>query len=231
MMRGPIGWIVGAVIGGGIGAAIWAAIAYFTGFEVGYIAVLVGALAGLGTNLLGQDEGIVPGIIAAAAAILAVAIGKYAAVDLGINQAMTEIAAETTWGPDDGIAAIADGIIEQREAAGQTINWPEPEPYDDTYDDTAATDDESWDNYSIADDYPEDVWAEAAAGYDRMPHADQQQWIEFAKRNYESNLASFSQDVKGVAFAESFSLFDLLWLALAVGAAFKLGSSGVTDDE
>ncbi len=39
------------LVGGLIGAAIWAALIYFTGVEIGYVAILVGACAGIGVRL------------------------------------------------------------------------------------------------------------------------------------------------------------------------------------
>ena len=138
------------------------------------------------------------------------------------------MSAEVTLGPDDAIAALADGIVEQRESAGQTVEWPEPEPYDEDSD----ADDASWDDdYNIADAYPADIWQEASASYDRMPQGDRQQWIDFAQREYEQGMTEFSDAIKSEEFSNSFSLFDILWLVLAVGAAFQLGSSGLGDDE
>ncbi len=216
-MRGPIGWIIGALIGATIGAAIWAAIAYFTGYEVGYIAILVGALAGIGTHVLGQDEGPVPGVLAAAAAILAIAVGKYAVISISVDEAFGP-SGDLRWTADDGIAAVADSYIAERESRGETIEWPE------------LGEDHDWENASAGDTYPADIWKQASEGWDRMPASDQQRWIDHAKYEHENMMREVGESVKSDAFAESFSPFDLLWLALAVGAAFKLGS-GFGDDE
>jgi hypothetical protein len=72
--------LVGAAIGGGIGAAIWAAIAYFTGFEVGYVAWAVGGLTGAGCSIGARGyAGNMSGLVAAATALVAIALGKYIA--------------------------------------------------------------------------------------------------------------------------------------------------------
>ena len=48
-----IGGLIGALIGGGI----WAAIALITDYEVGYVAIGIGFLAGGGVVLLGKRRG------------------------------------------------------------------------------------------------------------------------------------------------------------------------------
>ena len=210
-MRGPIGWITGALIGGTLGAAIWAAIGHFTGYEVGWIAWLVGVLVGLGTAVLGKEGGMLPGIIAAIVAILAVGIGKFAVVNLAVDGAFAQI--DTSATDQDAISLLADDIVEKREAAGQTIDWPDT------------------DSEAISDSYPADIWQEALASWNRMPPADQQAWIDHAQYQYRTNLQAYTEDVKAEVFSESFTPFDLLWLLLAVASAFKLGSGMGGDDE
>jgi len=69
--------IIGGLIGALIGGAIWGAIAIFTKYQVGYVALLVGFLAGGGVLLLGRKRGVPYQLIAVVMAILGLAIGKY----------------------------------------------------------------------------------------------------------------------------------------------------------
>jgi hypothetical protein len=86
LMLGVIGGAVGAVIGG----AIWAAIAIATDFEVGYVAVLVGFLAGAGVRW-GAGRGAGLRLLAAVLAIGGMLAAKYfmlayAVIELGHEQ-------------------------------------------------------------------------------------------------------------------------------------------------
>ena len=66
------------VIGGLIGAAIWGAIIGITEYEVGYVAILVGFLAGLGVRVGASDwdYGWWPAVTACCIAVLSVIAGK-----------------------------------------------------------------------------------------------------------------------------------------------------------
>lgn len=73
-VMGLIGGFVGAVIAG----LIWAAIAIITDYEVGYVAIGVGALAGWGVMLATKRrKGLPYQIIAVITGILGILIGKY----------------------------------------------------------------------------------------------------------------------------------------------------------
>jgi len=73
-----VGWILGGLIGGGIGAAIWAAIGHFGGIEIGWMALGVGALTGIGLHVGGQAYGDArSGWIAVAIAIFSIVLGRF----------------------------------------------------------------------------------------------------------------------------------------------------------
>jgi len=69
--------VVGAVVGAGIGAGVWFAIGYATNYELGIIAIVVGALAGWGALLLGKMHSPALGL-AAAAGVAGIFLGSYA---------------------------------------------------------------------------------------------------------------------------------------------------------
>jgi hypothetical protein len=69
---------VGGLVGAFLGAAVWAGIAIITDFEVGYVAILVGFLAGLGVKLAaGKKRSQGMQIMAAALSIVGLLIAKY----------------------------------------------------------------------------------------------------------------------------------------------------------
>jgi hypothetical protein len=69
-----LGGLIAAVIGG----VVWGAIAIWTGYEIGYVAWGVGLLCGLGVVMLSQGKRGMPlQVIAVAASVLGIVIGKY----------------------------------------------------------------------------------------------------------------------------------------------------------
>lgn len=68
----------GGLLGALAGAAVWAAIAVATNFEVGYVAVLVGFLAGYGVKLGARDKrgGGLP-VLAAGLSVVGLVAAKY----------------------------------------------------------------------------------------------------------------------------------------------------------
>jgi hypothetical protein len=69
--------VIGALIGGLIGAVLWAASVYLTGYEIRYVAIGVGALAGLGSRTLGGGRDYHLGLFASACAFAAILVGVY----------------------------------------------------------------------------------------------------------------------------------------------------------
>jgi hypothetical protein len=71
--------IIGGSIGGFIGAVLWASITYFAEYQIGWLAVGVGFLVGLGVRKLGKgvdkEFGVVGGIIA----LISVVLGNFLA--------------------------------------------------------------------------------------------------------------------------------------------------------
>jgi len=74
----PLG-AAGSLVGGLLGAAVWAGIALGTDYEIGYVAVLVGFLAGKGATLAtGGGHGQLLQVVAVVGALLGLAAAKYA---------------------------------------------------------------------------------------------------------------------------------------------------------
>lgn len=74
LMPALLGGFIAAIVSG----AVWAAIAIWTGYEVSYVAIGVGLLCGLGVVMLSQGKrGLPLQIVAVAASVLGIVIGKY----------------------------------------------------------------------------------------------------------------------------------------------------------
>ena len=99
-----------------VGAALWAAITYFTEYQIGWLAIGVGFLVGLGVSQLGKGIDNVFGIAGGGIALISVVLGNFLAsigflaqafevsyveMLLGFNYLMTfELMSETFSGID-----------------------------------------------------------------------------------------------------------------------------------
>lgn len=69
--------IVGGGIGGILGAIIWSAITYLTEYQIGWMAIGIGFLVGLGVGQLGKGIDKIYGVIGAVIALLSVLFGNF----------------------------------------------------------------------------------------------------------------------------------------------------------
>ena len=76
----------GAVAGASAGAVAWGAITAATNFQIGYMAVGVGFLAGLGMRRLSGGRERADGIVAGVVALLGCILGNLLAAVIGIAQ-------------------------------------------------------------------------------------------------------------------------------------------------
>lgn len=84
---------IGAALGAAGGAVIWFLIEHFGRVQIGYVAILVGAMAGGGAVLLGRQRSVAVGLLAAAAGLLGVVSGSYASfyTDIRSDSTRSEI--------------------------------------------------------------------------------------------------------------------------------------------
>jgi hypothetical protein len=69
--------IIGGGIGGLIGAVIWAAVTYITEYQIGWLALGVGFLVGLGVRYLGKGIDTIFGVAGGVIALFSVALGNF----------------------------------------------------------------------------------------------------------------------------------------------------------
>ncbi len=92
------GAITLGLIGAAVGAAVWAAIVVFTNFEVGYVAVLVGFLAGMGVKFgAGKARGKQLQMLAAGCAVFGLVVAKYFILAHYIREYAANDGVELSW--------------------------------------------------------------------------------------------------------------------------------------
>jgi hypothetical protein len=112
-----------------------------------------------------------------------------------------------------GYAITCDQLIDDRITGGQAVNWP-----------AGVNPDEA----EKESDYPKDIWKDAANRWDAQT-ADQKQTFRDAAtasmvQGINTALGSLESFATKEGFLASFGVIDLLFGALAIGTAFKLGS-------
>ena len=114
--------------------------------------------------------------------------------------------------PQVWLVWLADEVVEDYEQRNRAVDWP---PGMDT--------DTAWHQSH----YPADVWAEAVGRWDAMSRQEQAAYKATVTREIEAGLAFGEQEALTWWFIQSFTLFDILWVGLAVGTAAKIGAGGV----
>lgn len=202
--------IVAATIGGLAGAAIWAAITYFTGYEVGWIAWGIGALVGAAVRMAaGEETGAALGIVAVLASILAIVGGKYTAVYFLVEKAFQEGEAELTITADLMQEVLAGEIVEEWQAVGRELTWPEVSDPEEA---------------PASDRYPNDVWQEAQQRWAALSSDEQQKRVDEHTLKMREFTGLMRDAIAKEGFKDSFSPIDIIFFALAVFTAFRLGS-------
>lgn len=195
------------LIGGLIGAAIWAGLIYFTGFEIGYVAVFVGFLSGVGVRFGASrwDYSWGPGLAAVVVAIMALIVGKVAGVQLVIQRELGKLQAVDMPGIHENIfiAGLAEKIKESKPEAAGIPNL--------------GADDEVFDPEKLPQQYPPEIWNEAKAQWDAVPADKKQQVLNEGRELIKPDLSLL------------FGPFDILWSFLAIGAAFRAATGGQED--
>lgn len=210
--------IVLGVLAGAIGATAWAGVVFVTDYEVGWIAWGVGALVGYGVALGNKDRGRSPtaaGVLAVGITVLAIAAGKYAAVQLMMPSDEELVAMFTTNFESEEfvMSFIADDVVDEHEAAGTRVEWP------------VGVDPE---NASAQADYPPGIWQEAAVRWDAMDDAQRRAFREEREAQSRANIEASLPEVRSYltqeGFLGSFGPTDLIFFGLGMVTAWGVGS-------
>jgi transcription elongation factor Elf1 len=210
-----------------LGAVIWTVVVCVSGFELGIIAIAVGALAGGGLRAFTDRKGIGMGIIAAAFALIGIFAGKAMVAHWYIlpmlEEQVSKFELDDEWyreivnNPEMMYCATCLHLAEQGEF-DQEFAWelsiykfggeipPQANREDIELADKKCTDLlNSW-----SDSEKLDV---ARAQANKLTD-------QFTDFMFASGIGFI------IAFIASFSLFDLLWFILALVTAYRVGSGG-----
>jgi hypothetical protein len=218
--------LIGALVAGAVGAAIWGAISYYTHYETGWIAWGIGALVGLGAHVgTGGQGGGVAGLVAGVVAVASVLGGKYAVVEIvgnaEIKQAHADVdvrLAEMFQDESSFKVHMAHQLVDEASSCGKTLKWPE-----------GKSDDEA----EKLEDFPTDISKDVEARWKAMPADAKKEYCEqtkeAAREGIHGIVDSLGSAAKGEGFMASFSLWDVLWLGLALMTGARFGSGGTAE--
>ncbi|TWU06663.1 hypothetical protein CA54_50600 [Symmachiella macrocystis] len=211
-------WIIGGCLGSLVGLGLWALMGYLIPFPLGWMAVGMGFMVGLGVRLsAGENDGVGPGVTAAVITLFSIIIAKFitamiiaawlADLFVGVPADVEELS----------IQQIADEIVDERNDAGQDVDWPEKQPLQGM-----------GQQQDVSSGYPPDIWAEAEMRWEEMPIEEQQARREEAENEQdraEDGQEEFESAHVGDIFIFSFGLLDFIWIPIAVFTAFQLGAN------
>lgn len=201
MVLGCILSTAGAVVGG----LIWGAVAYYGQAESAWIAWGVGGLAGVGMHAGLRRYDSTGGVLAAGIATLAIVCAKYAVFSLVVTQ-----------GVMSSLAIRDAGAVSPREelthmAADQTMQ-PVPD----------SVPQHRWEKeYKRLHEL---AYKEVKPEIDTLSDAEVNEALAEAKAERAAALASLP---KAEFFKAMFGLFDIIFVALAIGTAYRVGANGL----
>lgn len=214
--------VIGGLIGGAIGAAVWAFIAYATGYEIGWIAIGVGFLAGAGVRVgAGNDAGGFTGVLAAVIALASIGAGKYAVVRYIVE---TEVAAVHTkmlneiknhqMTDDEAMMRIAQGILDEQITDGKKLTWPSGRTLQDEREELAH--------------FPKSIVTETKNRWKKWPESEREnyktQQAAFEVAEVEKEMLELQGEIERKGFESMFGGLDIVFAIFAVMAAFRVGS-------
>lgn len=206
----PGSWILGSVLlsvlGGLLGTVLWYAIVRATGYEISWVAIGVGAAAGIGAAVGARgNEGMFTAVIASAVAILAIGVAKYQVASAEYDEFVNRSA-------DEYLAKEVLAEVIQEEAGTRTRVAPLGRRRFGGFQTNRMSDSE-------AEAAAEDMWRDELTEEDR--------------RDFIAELAAAQTAMRADPFTEKvdslkagLGVFDYLFGFLAVGAALAAGSGG-----
>ena len=200
----PPAAIGGALLAGIAGAAIWAGIAIGADYEIGWIAWGIGAAVGAAYHKLGGRAASGP-VLCGAIALLSIAGGKYAAFRISVQNELEEIVG----------------------SAGLRLAYDDARQFGEKY--AAAKTQRERDDLirGWISDSPEDAVQVTERDLQRFREKElpRVQAIREGRLSYDEFAAEFREVLMAeVTFADAWGGFDLLWIFLGVGTAFRLAA-------
>jgi hypothetical protein len=209
------------------GAGLWVLISVLWRWEIGLLALGIGAFVGAATRWgiptsrqLPNRTVIFKGLLGAALTLLAIGGGKLGAAWLELEWeyrdylSQVEQAGSMIATAETAMVHLALDLVEAKEAAGETLAWPAGKDSDSAFEPS---------------DFPPEIWAETLQDWEGMPELDKLRHIEVAQ----AALTAFSKaerqawgvlDLWGV-IQLNMDLFDLVFTLLASVAAYHIATA------
>jgi phosphate/sulfate permease len=186
-----------AVLGGVVGAAVWGAVAYWTGWSIGLLAVLVGALVGLGMQWgIRQKGSIGTGMACAAIALVSIVCAKLV-VAQALAQDLVQEAANVS--EADAIDQYASEVYDAYEATGRYMGE------------------------SNSSGWPSEVYAEAERLWEETPEHEREEYMAALSRDSVRDAEEGKIAASLMLFVFSFGPVNLIILAVGVVTAYRVG--------
>lgn len=196
--------ILFSAIGAAIGGAVWCAIAYKTQYEIGWIAWGVGALAGIGMHLGFRDTSAFAGMVAAGMATLGIIGGKVAVFYLVLQPLFAALDDTSSITREE----LADLVARRTVIDSGKVSFEE---------------DEEKFEAAVEAEIPK-AEAEVAKLNDAQVQERAAQLARLVRDETKSEM-------QHVFWKEAFGLMDILFFALAIATAFRIGYGGFGSQE
>jgi len=235
LVKAASSFLFGSALSAGfaaVGGVVWFLVVWFLNVEVGYIAWGIGLLAGLGMHIGHRNPSVKAGVIAAFMSLSSVFLAKAAIFGFLIYAVISGNTDDPELRKSFVAGMLAHEILDERgieseaerdkqwdsaweEAASRVEKMTTDEINAKHAEFLAAADDAESESESSAEDESADQVSEETAVSEGESPDD------------ESAALAFSDLAQGFVETQC-SLFDLLWVFLAVSSAFRIGSSGFT---
>jgi hypothetical protein len=149
------------------------------------------------------------GVIAAVIALASIAGGKYAVVQVFVNQHAEKFQKSFEITEEHTKMYVAYRLIEEYQKDGKTLTWPEG--YNE-------------DNAETGEHFPKDLWKDTEERWNALSDDQKAVYEKATRENFQKYVSETSFEATKAGFLASYSFWDALWAFLALGSAYKLGS-------
>jgi hypothetical protein len=189
-----------------VGGVIWASLVAWLSVEVGYVAWGIGLLAGGAIALTTKERGMTTGLAAVGFALMGLLVGKALTISMVSDATMsTEVLKELSKDPDFMVGLVLYQMAEKGELEADVAAY-------------LQTDDDAEPSKELLPKV-EKALQEARARFQRMSTAEKKVLIQPVIK------AGLEEITLWDRIAPRLSPWDLVWVALAVGTAWKIGSA------
>ena len=212
--------IVCAGIGAVIGALAWGAVTYWTGYEIGYLAWGLGLLVGFGGGFVGGGSGRSLGVVCAVLALGSIFAGKMMAIRFAAPEELRKIAYEQL---------TPDAFAEAQRDAGDFAQIKSEDQYAEYMVSHGFTEADEADSVSAEelDEFVEQSVPNLREFNQRSPGLDA--WREERAEEFADSVVAELSITDAVV--EDLSVIDIVFAALGLMTAYKLGfRGGLADD-